>query len=77
MQSNRAQAVGLSGRGGRVSRGSAVLLPKAGGGRSEERMWGGIIPILATECTEGIEKCKKALRTLRPLRFKYHMNFMF
>ena len=50
--------------------GSAVLRPKAGGGKLKERIWGGIIPILATECTEDTEKCKNALRTQRPLRFQ-------
>jgi hypothetical protein len=50
--------------------GSAVLRPKAGGGKSKERIWGRIIPILATECTEDTEKCKNALRTPRPLRFQ-------
>ena len=36
----------------------------------KERMWGGIIPILAIECTEDTEKCKNALRTQHPLRFQ-------
>ncbi len=39
----------------------------AGGKGVEERIWGGIIPILATECTEDTEKCKNVLLTLRPL----------
>ena len=50
--------------------GSAVLCPKADGGRSKERMWGGKIPILATECTEDTEKFKNALCTQRPLQLK-------
>jgi hypothetical protein len=59
-------------RGGRVRdcNGSAVLRPKAGGDKLKERMWGRIIPILATECTEDTEKCKNALCTQRSLRFQ-------
>ena len=76
LQSTRAEAVGLSGRSGRVTRGSAVLRHKAGGGKLKERIWGEIIPILATECIEDTEKCKTLCALSILCGFKYHINYI-